>query len=663
MGLSSNVVLTTDHLNEVTDWFRRQDAFVFDTEAMGENRGEPTRNELTWISLASHGRCVAIPFGHPNGDKLLQKATKRKNRNTGKFDMFPPVYDDPPEQLRPGQVFETLAPLFFDESITKIAHNAVFDLVATAKYWDGQIPAGPHCDTIVLQWLLNENIPNKGLKQLTERYYQVTYDNENVGKRVENHPFSKVAHYAFMDARFTWLLRQRFNPMFADKPDLRRVRRLEEALIPVLCRMKQAGTHIDAEVLARLDNDLSEQMVAAETDVYRAAGVKFNIDSTPQKANMLFGPKAEGGQGLKGKVLTPGGMKKKRAGIAIQPSDFTTQADHMEQFIGNPLVDGLLAYGEVSKLHGTYVTGYLGDPENPVKRPCRIYDGKIHADLVQYGTVTGRFSCREPNLQNVPRPSTPNGKKIRGLFIAQPGDKLIVADYGQIELVILAHYCGYGALFDGFFHGVDPHSATAAALIGEDPRKFMKRVQAGDPGALALRQVAKGINFAVVFGAGPAKVASMAGTTIPEAERFLKVHERVFPEVYELKRDIVRNCRAARPAHVTTLLGRERRLPLIFSRSDSVRMKAERQAVNSKIQGSAADLIKIAMVRLDQRLEDDMDLVLSVHDELVVRAPAERAEECARLVGEAMLGKEIQALVKVPLSADVKIVDRWSEAK
>ena len=270
-------------------------------------------------------------------------------------------------------------------------------------------------------------------------------------------------------------------------------------------------------------------------------------------------------------------------------------------------------------------------------------------------------NCREPNLQNVPRPGTENGKKVRGLFIAKPGEKLAVADYGQIELVVLAHFCGYGALFDGFFHGVDPHSATAAALIGEDPRTFMARVKAGDPDALALRQVAKGINFAVVFGAQPSKVASMAEIPVKEAEHFLSVHERAFPEIYDLKRDIIRQCRKDR--YVTTLLGRRRRLPTIYARNEWERLKAERQAVNSKIQGSAADLIKIAMVRLDKSLEDGMDLVLSVHDELVVRTPEDRAEQCGGIMRNAMLGKEIQALVKVPLTADLKIVDRWSEAK
>jgi DNA polymerase I-like protein with 3'-5' exonuclease and polymerase domains len=658
---SSNVVRTREHLSEVVDWFGRQDTLVFDVETLGEYRGEPTRNEVAWIGLAGPQRAVAIPMGHPNGSRLVKAATKRKNKDTGKFDIFPPVYDDPPEQLRPSEVFDALYPLLFNDRITKVAHNAVFDLVSVAKYYDGEIPAGPHSDTIVLQWLLNENLHTLKLKALVNKYYGADYDKEDVGKKIENHPFNAVAHYLFMDCRYTWLLWRRYNPQFA-KQQLERVRRMEEALIPVLCRMKMAGTDIDMDVLTELDKRLGEEIVQAEADFYRAAGKKINLGSAPQKANLLFGPKEDGGQGLKATVLTPGGQKKRRAGIKLLPVDYTTQAEHLEAFVGNPVVDNLLHYQELDKLHGTYVTGYLGDPENP-KRPCRIYDGKIHADLVQYGTVTGRFSCREPNLQNVPRPDTTHGKQIRGLFIAPRGKKLIVADYGQVELVVLAHFCGAGALFDGFYKGIDPHSATAAALIGQDPQKFMDRVRAGDPQALKLRQVAKGINFAVVFGAGSAKVASMAGISVQEAEKFLKVHRRAFPEIYRLKKQIVEDCRSCWPPHVTTLLGRKRRLPTIHSRSDSERWKAERQAVNSRIQGSAADLIKVAMLRLDARLEDEMDLILSVHDELVTVCAEEDADRCASLVRDAMLGTEIQKLVKVPLSADVKIVDRWSEAK
>jgi DNA polymerase I-like protein with 3'-5' exonuclease and polymerase domains len=273
--------------------------------------------------------------------------------------------------------------------------------------------------------------------------------------------------------------------------------------------------------------------------------------------------------------------------------------------------------------------------------------------LLQYGTVTGRFASREPNLQNIPRPDTDLGKQIRGLFVAPPGCKLVVADYGQIEMVVLAHFAGKGRLFQGFWDGVDPHTATAAAVFNVPVEKVTK----------AQRQVAKGINFAVVYGAGPDTVAAQAGITTKEAKRFLEIHQQMFPEIYRFKNEVLEVCRSRRPPHVKTLLGRYRRLPVIWSQDRGVRGEAERQAVNSLIQGSAADLIKLAMVREHAMLPPDMKLILSVHDELVTIAPEERADECVEIVREAMLGEGIQKLVKVPLTSDIKVVDRWAEAK
>jgi DNA polymerase-1 len=401
--------------------------------------------------------------------------------------------------------------------------------------------------------------------------------------------------------------------------------------------------------------------VDIEGSIYKAAGQRFNLTAPAQKAAVLYAPKSEGGQGLKAAKLTKGGYKKRDAGQELSFADYSTDADSLEAHPNNPVVKAMADYAEVAKLLG-YPLAYLGVKDDPDK-PCRIFDGRIHADFVQYGTVTGRFSCREPNLQNIPRPDTELGKRIRGLFIAPAGYKLVVADYGQIELVVLAHFIGKGALYRGFHNGVDPHSATAAALIGQDPQEFMARVKAGDREAINLRQVAKGINFAVVYGAGPDKVASMAGISVKEAKRFMEIHQKMFPEIYAFKNEVVRVCRSRRPPHIRTLLGRKRRLPLIVSQNQGLRMGAERQAVNSLIQGSAADLIKLAMIRLNNSLPDDIRLILSVHDELVVLAPEDRAQEAAALVSEAMLGEGIQKLLRVPLSSDVKIVDRWSEAK
>lgn len=649
--ISSNVVLTREHLDRVVEHFMSQPAFAFDVESMDgadpDTRGVPTQNKVVWMALATEGMTVTIPFGHPNGNVLIRKATRKKNKVTGKFDPVPAVYDAPPAQLSPSEVFEALKPLFFSDKI-KIAHNATFDLISCFKYYGIQIP-GPYHDTIVIQWLLNENLKSKGLKDLIERYFAVKYDHENVGRCIEAHPFNKVAHYAYMDAKYTWLLWKRLFPLI-EKAELTGVFDLERQVLAVLLDMGTTGAPVDVNALETLKEELSAELVRIEGDIYRHAGVKFNIGSVPQKQKMLYGPKSEGGQGLKPTKHTDKGA----------PS---TDAEALEAHKGNPLVDSLLEYQVISKILGTYVLGYLGDGE---KKPCRIYDGRIHSDLVQYGTVTGRFSSREPNLQNIPRPEEdPNalGTKIRGLFVSPPGYKMVVADYGQIEMVLLAHFCGGGALYEGIHGGLDPHSATAARLIGMDVAEFIKRKKEGDPAIKAARQVAKGINFAVVYGAGPDKVASMAKISLKEAKRFLEIHQREFPEVYRLKEQIISTCKTRRPPHIRTMSGRKRRLPTIFAEDRGLRGQAERQAVNSLIQGSAADLIKRAMIRLNESLPDDMQMILSVHDELVTLTPEDRAEECVALVREAMLGEGIQSLVKVPLSSDVVVCDRWSEGK
>jgi DNA polymerase I-like protein with 3'-5' exonuclease and polymerase domains len=421
------------------------------------------------------------------------------------------------------------------------------------------------------------------------------------------------------------------------------------------------GAPVDQMAMQELVRDMSARLVEIEADIYRAAGQQFNLNAPAQKAAVLYAPKKDGGQGLRPTKPTDGGKKKRESGQELEWKDYSTDADSLEKHENNAVVKKLLEYAEVSKLLD-YPLSYLGIEDDP-KKPCRIFDGRIHADFVQYGTVTGRFSCREPNLQNIPRPDTDLGKRIRGLFVAPAGYKLVVADYGQIELVVLAHFIGRGDLYKGFHNGVDPHSATAAALMGVDPQEFMARVKSGDRTCIDFRQVAKGINFAVVYGAGPDKVASMAKISVKEAKRFMEMHQKLFPEIYAFKERVIQVCRSRRPPYIRTLLGRKRRLPLMLSQNNGLRMGAERQAVNSLIQGSAADLIKLAMIRLNNSLPNEIRLILSVHDELVVLAPEDRAEEAADLVREAMLGEDIQKLLKVPLSSDVKIVDRWSEAK
>lgn len=630
-----NVILTEEQLHEAVEYFKQYDEFVWDIESMGENRGVPSRNRVVWISMATYGRSIVIPFGHPNGNQLISRATKKLNRQTKKFDMIPAVYDDPPEQLLPSTVFDALRPLLFSDRI-KIAHSATMDVCSLTKYYNERIPA-PIRDTIVLQWLLDENMIKYGLKLLTEKYYKVKYDHEEVGKCIEAHPFDKVAHYSYMDAKYTWLLYRRLVDKIGTD-ELDRVFAVENDVTDVLCSMKDFGIDLDVPLLKQADIEFAEITEIAEAKIYKAAGKEFNINSTPQKQHILFGPKDEGGQGLIPKKMTKTGF----------PS---TDSAALERFASNPVVAALENYQEASKLHG-YVRSYLNkDP----KKPPVMFDGRVYADFVQYGTVTGRSSCRNPNLQNIPRPDTELGKKIRSLFIPPPNNKFIVADYGQVELVILAHFSKDKNLLEGFRNGIDAHTSTASVVFGVAHEQVTK----------PMRTVAKAIAFATVYGAGPEKVAAMAGVTVTEAKKFLGIHRNQFGSIYTFKKNVVAVCRQRKPHYVKTLLGRKRRLPNINSAEDAKRGYSERQAVNSVVQGSSADITKIAMVKLHNSLPEDMHLILSVHDELVTSVPndPERIALGEKLVREAMVGDWIDDFLVVRPTLDLKIVDRWADAK
>jgi DNA polymerase I-like protein with 3'-5' exonuclease and polymerase domains len=401
MSISSNTVLTPDHLHAVVDHFMEKPAFSFDTETTGPNRGVPVIAPVSWLSMATDGMAVSIPMGHPNGSRLISRATRKKDKVTNKFDMIPAVWSAPPPQMRPSQVWSIVEPLFMSDRL-KIAQGATFDLIGTAKYFGGRVVPGPYADTIVMQWLLDENMKVKGLKEMVRKYYGVDYDKEGVGKCVEIWGFSKVARYAFLDAKFAYFLWKKFAPMLTAE-NLDQIFSLEMDLLPVLCDMNLEGARVDVDELLSLKEDLSERLVGFEADIYKAAGKRFNINSNPQKVQVLFGSKEGGGQGL-----TPREFTDKK-----QPS---TSASALEHFPNNKVVQALGRYQEIATLLNTYVIGYLGDAD--AGKPCRIHNGKIHADLVQYGTVTGRFSCRIPNLQNIPRPDTELGRRVRGLFIS-----------------------------------------------------------------------------------------------------------------------------------------------------------------------------------------------------------------------------------------------------
>jgi DNA polymerase-1 len=276
-------------------------------------------------------------------------------------------------------------------------------------------------------------------------------------------------------------------------------------------------------------------------------------------------------------------------------------------------------------------------------------------------------NCSAPNLQNIPRPDTPDGKLLRETFIAclddycMPdlnGDEvLVVGDLGQIELVILAHLIGYGHLFEGFWNGIDPHTVHAAGVLGKAPEDVTKDER---------QALGKTLGFTIVNGAGPSLVGSMIGGDYKDGLALMKKYDKDFPEVPAFKRKVFEACRDRTPPHVVSLLGRRRTVPSILSGDRGKRSAAERQVFNSLIQGGAADLIKLGMIRTDDRLQQHVPeayLTMTIHDELVAVSPRNKAEQVRELMIDGMTGPGIQRYVKVPLTVECSIGERWSDCK
>lgn len=646
------IVLDEETLQRAVDYYLTQDAFAFDVEASYSFRGDPNRNTLTWISLATHGSSIVVPLGHnlgeENGTTKITAYYKSGAKEGKPYNKTVKVYTEPPEQLDVYTALNILKPLFASNLI-KIGYGMIYDLISVAKHL-GFVPPGPYFDPLIGFWLLDENKFTRGLKEMTELIYDFKYDFENVGREIESHSFSKVAWYSFCDAKFTFLHFLNIKDQLTTQ-NLDSVFNLEMDVLNVLIGMRMEGATVDVEKIQELRDRLAKELVIVEQDIYRAAGKRFNINSSMQKQDILFDSKALGGQGLRPWKLTDGGRKAQKARISLTKRHYSTDDAVLESYMGNTVADKLREYGDIAKILTTYVGSWLGDEENEPK----IIEGKLYTDFVQYGTVTGRFSSRKPNLQNIPRSSTELGKLIRSVFIAEPGRTLICADYSQIELVVLAHYLEEGALYDGFLKGIDPHTMTAAMVLGKDPADVTKDER---------QYYGKTFNFAIVYGAGINKIASMAKLDKKEAKQILAKHAVMFPEIYDFKQAVIDWARKRKPEpYITTLMGRRRRVFDLNSNDEGIRMGAERQIFNSLIQGGAADVMKYAMPRVDVYLPDECRIHLTVHDELVVSSPDHLVDKAVKAMYDGMTGPGIQKFLKVPLSVDLHTGRSWEEVK
>ena len=657
------IVTDSAELEEVVEYFTNDaDFLAFDVETMGDHRGDPWRNDVVWLAVADSTNAWVIPMGHPNGEFIESKFPLRESAQKRIEKGLPirpidystdpkneiKIFSEPPAQLTRTQVFGAFKPLLMSEGLLKVGHNLAFDLGSVSKYLGG-VPEGPYADTMIAAFLVDSSKSfGYGLKDVSKTYAGIDMV-KGVGAEIEKYSFEEVAKYADLDVVATakvWMaLRER---IAAD--ELERVFKLEMDTLRVVTEMRLTGAEIDTPALSGLRERLKTDIEASKAKIYRLAGEEFNINSVAAKQRLLFGKKTEGGRGLTPKVLTPGGKDKQRAKEKLTLADYSVAADALSFYESDPLVAALLEYADLNKLLSTYVLPYMGGEttrtvNGKVKREQKkalLDKGRLHTDLNQIGAATGRFSSRNPNLQNVPAPGSEYGKLIRNLFIAGEGNRLVVADYSQIEPRLIASFSKDPIMLDTYRSGGDIYTAIGDTM-GVD------------------RKAGKVLVLSIAYGVGPDKISNQIGCTVDEARDLLNDFSDKFKNIGRLKALTVRTARRQAPVpYVKTVTGRRRYLPELNADIKWMVSKAERQAFNTLIQGSAADIMKIAMVRAHQMVPEQARLILTVHDELVTVTPEDTADETAEAIREAMEGV---SFLRVPLVADVKVVDKWGEAK
>jgi DNA polymerase I-like protein with 3'-5' exonuclease and polymerase domains len=666
-----NIITTEEQLQEFVKYYSTVDAFAYDVETIGEDRIYPVINDVCWISFATEGRVDVIPMGHPNGSfkewkkplllsgqrrvaegKPLTEVHYSKNQNS-----WEPIFDEAPEQLTPKQVFDAIKPIMFGNAL-KIGHNLKFDLKSVAKYFGGVVPKKPYFDTLMATFIINNLTRNQlNLAACVKRELGIEVE-KGVGANIAEHSFEDVAKYSGIDADVTWKLYKALAFKITD--NLTRVWKLEMDVLGALCDMELAGAPIDEAHLSALSEQISKDKVAAEGLVYKLAGKAFPINSVQAKQQLLFTPTEEGKRpritpNLRLKAaLTDKGKEVLRTGGEITASHYSVSAEALEFYRGkDPLVDALLEYQDLNKLMTTYVTPYTGGEvkrvtngkEKITERKSLLINGRVHTNFKAHGAETGRFSSSEPNLQNIPS-SGEYGKLIRNLFVAPPGHKLVVADYSQIEPRVIASFSKDPVLIDNYLTGKDIYT-TIGNTMGVD------------------RKAGKVLVLAISYGVGPDKIAASIGCSITEAKKLLSDFEQQFSSISKYKAKIVRLAKQSGTIpYVETVFGRRRYIPDLLSKEVGLLSRAERQAFNTVIQGSAADIMKMALVRAHSCFvnEPDINVLLTVHDELVTVCPTSRADEVAEAIRVSMEGVKMKEII-VPLNAEVYVVDSWGQAK
>ncbi|WP_029511238.1 DNA polymerase I [Marinobacterium stanieri] len=595
-------LLTQEALDAWLKQLKAAGEFAFDTETTSLNYMEA---QLVGVSFAVEpGKAAYVPLAHD--------------------------YMGAPEQLDRAEVLAQLKPLLEDPELKKIGQHIKYDM-NVLRHYDIELQ-GVGADTMLESYVLNSTASRHDMDTLADRHLGVaTTSFESIaGKGKKQLTFNQVeleqaAPYAAEDADITLRLHQKLQPQLAAEGELLKVfDEIERPLIPVLSRMEYRGALVDARILGEQSRELEQRLGEIEKEAFELAGEEFNLNSTKQLQAILFEK-----MGLPVKKKTPKGA----------PS--TAEEVLQELALDYPLPKLLIEQRGLSKLKSTY-TDKLPQMINPAT-------GRVHTSYHQAVTATGRLSSSEPNLQNIPV-RTLEGRRIRNAFVAPEGYKIVAADYSQIELRIMAHLSGDEGLLNAFRHGEDIHKATAAEVFGTT----VDNVTADQ------RRSAKAINFGLIYGMSAFGLAKQLGIGNKEAGTYIEHYFATYPGV-QCYMDETR-AQARDQGYVETLFGRRLYLPDINNRNPMKRQAAERTAINAPMQGTAADIIKKAMLAVDNWLEQgDMDarMIMQVHDELIFEV---RESEVDNFCAQLKPLMEDAAELAVPLLVDAGVGDNWEQA-
>jgi DNA polymerase-1 len=584
---------------------KQADIIAFDTETTGT---DPLLADLVGISLSvKEGEGFYIPIGHAAGQQLSRE-----------------------------KIVSALKPLFEDEQRPKVGHNAKYDMAVLHEA--GIEVRGLRYDTMLGAFLIEPGSAI-GLKKLAKAQLQIEMTEIaeliGTGKKqitMAQVPIADAAPYAAADADLTLRLLHAQEPKLNELGLRKLLDTVDIPLVPVLLSMELAGVKIDAAFLGEMSQRFEVRLKDIERDVYQLVGYEFNLNSPAQLGEALFGK-----LGLK----APGERKTSTGKVSVA-------ADVLESMQGlHPVIDLILENRQLSKLKGTYLDA-LPKLVNPKT-------GRVHTSFNQTGAVSGRIASQDPNLQNIPI-RTELGREVRRAFIVEPGNVMIAADYSQVELRIAAHIANDPGLRAAFAAGQDIHRATAAKVLNipldqvtSDQRSFAKRV-----------------NFGLLYGMGTQSLAQQAGISMKEAQQFVDAYFAGFPNIRKYIDDTKRTAKDI--GYVETLLGRRRYFPILQTatrdpRTNIMQRSAEREAINHPIQGTAADIIKIAMINIQRELAKQKlkaRLILQVHDELILEAPKKEKDAVEALVRELM---ENAYALDPALKVEVGMGPNWDAVK